>query len=289
MGGNGTADDTSRFQRRMKRKVSNILALEARVLVKREEVQATARRQVREKQDFLSGNFVKTWRTGFNALKTSEEGNRMSDKEIPVRSYSLVDNEIWRMAEIRRWFDSHSSPQPVDGLEALASGYMSSKNEDLPPLLRIQRVPTPKWAVAEDQKALEELQRKHEVAMSLEKLHDKHFSNFEGNLDVQRARTAILASRLKPPKGWGGHHTHVSGFRTPPWKERPPQEAPRYKCPEELRERDIFIQAGGGLENFNAKRQETRRRATAMKTGSGIFGGPQDDKRLCFIRSAYHQ
>lgn len=84
------------------------------------------------------------------------------------------------------------------------------QNEDLPPLLRIQRVPTPKWAVAEDQKALEELQRKHEVAMSLEKLHDKHFSNFEGNLDVQRARTAILASRLKPPNGWGGHHTHVS-------------------------------------------------------------------------------
>lgn len=41
MGGNGTADDTSRFQRRMKRKVSNILALEARVLVKREEVRAS--------------------------------------------------------------------------------------------------------------------------------------------------------------------------------------------------------------------------------------------------------
>lgn len=38
MGGNSTADDTSRFQRRMKRKANNILALEARVLEKREEV-----------------------------------------------------------------------------------------------------------------------------------------------------------------------------------------------------------------------------------------------------------
>lgn len=84
------------------------------------------------------------------------------------------------------------------------------QNDDLPPLLRIQRVPTPTWAVAEDRKALEKLQIKNDVAMSLKKLQDKHFSNFEGNLDVQRARTAVLASRLKPPKGWGVHHTHVS-------------------------------------------------------------------------------
>lgn len=34
----------------------------------------------------------------------------------------------------------------------------------------------------------------------------------------------------------------TQGFRTPPWKERPPQEAPRYKCPQELRDRDFFIQ-----------------------------------------------
>lgn len=30
------------------------------------------------------------------------------------------------MAEIRRWFDSHSSPQAVEGFHPLASGYISS-------------------------------------------------------------------------------------------------------------------------------------------------------------------
>lgn len=30
------------------------------------------------------------------------------------------------MAEIRRWFDSHSSPQAVGGFDPLASGYITS-------------------------------------------------------------------------------------------------------------------------------------------------------------------
>ncbi|CAM9871960.1 unnamed protein product [Ectocarpus sp. 13 AM-2016] len=273
IGGNATKEDTSRFQRRMKCKKNNILSLETRVLEKREQVQKTARRLVKEKQDFLSDNFVRTWRTGFNALKASEKDNRMSDKQLPVRSYSLVDNEVWRMAEIRRWFDSHSSPQAVDGFNPVASGYTisSDKSEALPPLLRIQRVPTPKWAATEDRKVIEESRDKREQAMRLRELQDRHFSDFEGNLDVQRARTAVLASRLKPPKGWGPHHTHVAGFRTPPWKERPPQEAPRYKSPQVFRDRDIFLQAGGGLETYNADRKETRRRAAAMTAGSDIW------------------
>ncbi|CBJ30564.1 hypothetical protein Esi_0200_0005 [Ectocarpus siliculosus] len=231
----------------MRRKKSNILSLEARVLEKREQVQKTARRLAREKQDFLSGNFVRTWRTGFNALKASEQDNRMSDKQLPVRSHSLVDNEVWQMAEIRRWFDSHSSPQAIDGFNPLASGYTmsSDKNGALPPLLRIQRVPTPKWAAAEDRKIIEKSRDKREQAMRFSELQDRHFADFEGNLDVQRARTAVLASRLKPPKGWGPHHTHVAGFRTPPWKERPPQEAPRYKPPQVFRDRDIFLQVTG--------------------------------------------
>eukprot|EP00903_Cladosiphon_okamuranus_P011780 g11073.t1 len=110
----------------MKRKASEILALEARVLEKREEVHATARRQAKLKQDFLSDNFIKTWKTGFKALKDSERANRMSDKQFPVRNYSLQDNEVWRMTEIRRWFDSHSTPQAVEGFDLLASGYSTS-------------------------------------------------------------------------------------------------------------------------------------------------------------------
>ncbi|CAM9289719.1 unnamed protein product [Scytosiphon promiscuus] len=274
MTANATAGDTSEFQRRMKRKADRILALEARVLEKREEVHRTARRQVKEKRAFLSGNFLKTWRAGINALKESERSNRMSDKELPIRSYSLVDKDVWRMSEIRGWFDSRSSPQPVEGFDPLASGYTISTDkgdEALPPLMRTQRIPTPKWAVTEDAKVARESQRKKEETARLNELQDRQFLDFEGNLGVQRARTAVLASRLKPPKGWGSQHTHVTGFRTPPWKERPPQEAPRYQPPQVFRDRDLFIQAGGGLETYSASREQTKRRTAAMRAGCGIF------------------
>ena len=122
--------------------------------------------------------------------------------------------------------------------------YFGGQNEALPALMRTHRVPTPEWAAAEDRKVLKESESKRDIAKSLKPLQDLHFADFEGNLGVQRARTAVLASRLTPPKGWGAGHTHVSGFRSPPWKERPPQEAPRYKCPNLLRERDLFIQVG---------------------------------------------
>ena len=46
------------------------------------QVHATARRKAKEKQDFLNENFVKSWQQGFKALKDSEEGRRMSDKQV---------------------------------------------------------------------------------------------------------------------------------------------------------------------------------------------------------------
>lgn len=76
--------------------------------------------------------------------------------------------------------------------------------------MRIQRVPTPAWAVAEDRQFLAASQTKRDEAASLRELRDRHFADFEGNLSIQRARTGVLASRLKPPKGWGSQHTHVA-------------------------------------------------------------------------------
>eukprot|EP00904_Undaria_pinnatifida_P002069 jgi/Undpi1/11863/HiC_scaffold_4.g01562.m1 len=240
--GNATREDTSRFGRRMKRKAERILSLEASVLEKKEEVDRAARRQVLDKQHFLSGNCLKSWRTGFNFLKASDKRNRPCDQQLPARSYSVVDNEVWQMTEMRRWFDSHSSPQAPEGFNPLTSGYTVAKNGKLPPLMRTQRVPTPAWAVAEDINKMAASHQKRDEAESLRELQDLHFSDFEGNLGIQRARAGVLVSRMKPPKGWGPQHTHVTGFRSPPWKERPPQEASRYKSPETLRDRDLFIQ-----------------------------------------------
>ena len=76
--------------------------------------------------------------------------------------------------------------------------------------MRIQRVPTPAWAVAEDRQILAASQAKREEAASLKDLRDQHFTDFEGNLSIQRARAGVLVSRLKPPKGWGPQHTHVA-------------------------------------------------------------------------------
>lgn len=84
------------------------------------------------------------------------------------------------------------------------------QKDALPPLLRIQRVPTPAWAVAQDQSALAVSQKKLDKIAGLRELQDRHFFDFEGNLQIQRARTAVLASQLDAPKGWGPQHTHVA-------------------------------------------------------------------------------
>lgn len=47
--------------------------------------------------------------------------------QLPARSYSVVDNEVWQMTEMRRWFDSHSSPQAPEGFNPLTSGYTVAK------------------------------------------------------------------------------------------------------------------------------------------------------------------
>lgn len=85
--------------------------------------------------------------------------------------------------------------------------------------MRTQRVPTPAWAVAEDINKMAASHQKRDEAESLRELQDLHFSDFEGNLGIQRARAGVLVSRMKPPKGWGPQHTHVtvSGFRVFVW------------------------------------------------------------------------
>lgn len=49
--------------------------------------------------------------------------------QLPVRSYSLVDSEIWHRDQMKRWFDMYSSPQAPEEVEPLASGYNLSTDK----------------------------------------------------------------------------------------------------------------------------------------------------------------
>lgn len=49
--------------------------------------------------------------------------------QLPVRSYSLVDNEIWHRNEMKRWFDMYSSPQAPEEYDQLACGYNVSTDK----------------------------------------------------------------------------------------------------------------------------------------------------------------
>ncbi|CAM9762187.1 unnamed protein product, partial [Discosporangium mesarthrocarpum] len=65
----------------------------------------------------------------------------------------------------------------------------------------------------------------------------------------------------------------IQGYRLPPWKERPPQEAPSYKSPDILMARDNYMQAslllgGGGLENYHVLQAQIQERRMAMHAGS---------------------
>lgn len=83
------------------------------------------------------------------------------------------------------------------------------QDASLPPLMRTRRIPTPAWAVAADRKSRVTAESKRQIELKLNHLPDLHFTDFEGNVGVQRARSAILTSPLRSPKGWGQHHTHV--------------------------------------------------------------------------------
>ncbi|CAM9869227.1 unnamed protein product [Ascophyllum nodosum] len=151
-------DDTPRFERHMKRKSAYIMKLEARVLERRQEVDRAARRQLQDKQTFLSGNFLGRCRTVFNSVKNADQRNRPSDQQFPVRSYSRVDGEVWQRPEIRRWFDAFSTPMATEAFDPLVSGYTVTadfkSNAVPPPMMRTAQVmPTP--SSAEEQARLQ--------------------------------------------------------------------------------------------------------------------------------------
>lgn len=52
--------------------------------------------------------------------------------------------------------------------------------------------------------------RRRDEATNRNALGSPHFMDMEGNLEVARVRSTLLASRLDAPKGWGQGHTHVA-------------------------------------------------------------------------------
>lgn len=141
---------------------------------------------------------------------------------------------------MRRWFDMYSSPQASDGFDALGCGYMTSspkvgQNRKLRPYMlhrlhifiiqppsqplaaqentlavKSTRRAAPAWTLAEDRKADAAKLKRCDGATDETVQGDPHFMDMEGNLQLARARSAVLASRLEAPKRWGHGHTHVA-------------------------------------------------------------------------------
>lgn len=50
------------------------------------QVDTASRRQMRDKQAFLSGTFLRTWRTGFNFAKSADARHRSSDQQVKLHT-----------------------------------------------------------------------------------------------------------------------------------------------------------------------------------------------------------
>ncbi|CAM9225593.1 unnamed protein product, partial [Discosporangium mesarthrocarpum] len=210
-----TAEDTSTFQKGMQEKQHNILMLERRVLEKREKartVLATTRRKVQEKRALLSRHKMTGWQAGFGCTIGPDAGNRPSDRQFPVRNYSLMDNQVWSSDQVRNWFDAYATPEEGDKLDPVTTGYLTRarKSDSLPPLLQTPQMP--KWALKEDKtQAMAAARRKFESDIDKKKWpKDHHFLDFEGNLNVAQVRNEKILQRFEVPNGWGWGHNHVA-------------------------------------------------------------------------------
>ncbi|CAM9566153.1 unnamed protein product [Choristocarpus tenellus] len=255
--------------RKIHQKQRHILELEGCVLERRNKVRMTSEKQEQQKWAMHSSNKLTGWCNGFNCIKVPDSRDRPSDRQFPVRHYSLFDNEVWSRDQMRQWYDIYSTPQKKENFNSLAVGYVAlPKQNDNYPLPLEKQTSGPQLAKVSNQA---KAKSKQEYDIHWRTLASRPFMDFEGNLKIGQARDAMFALQFSTPKGWGCGHNHVAGLRLPPWKEHPPQEAPTYKSPELLKARDTYLQEGGGLEKYKVVQAQTYQRKVAMQEGSGLF------------------
>lgn len=257
----------ARFMAKLRNSQRKIISMESEVLQKREAVAHTRKLQQAQRDASKCSRKLGTWKQGFNFIAAPEKDLRRSDRTFPVRNYSLMDSAVWYSDEMRMWFDKYAvGDLPPPDADMLGSGYMKLKS--------IERSVEPQRMLSPEDSGRFDSPGKR-LNISHRCLSPRsHWSDAAGLLEENRLHDAKLRASLPPPKPsvWG--HEHVRGVTSPPWKERPPQEAPSYVPVENLWQRESYMKKGGGLETYKGGRAEAIARGASMRRGNGIFSVP---------------
>lgn len=225
-----TADQSKQldFSRTLERKRREIVAQSSRVLETRHSIDKLRERQVEAKDAWMNAQKFHKWKRAFDTVKLPDKSKRPPDKTMPVRAYTLIDNDVWQEEGLRGWFQTYAPEHRPRFDGTLPPGYMQATS--------YLQSAGPRRAAASAQAA-------PAPAAQAALPRDKHWMDFQGNVDMQRTTSTQrlergLAQRpmLAPEQG------HVDGFRRAPWKSRPGEEMPGYIPREELKRREALCQ-----------------------------------------------
>ena len=191
------------FLAKMAQREKNIRLQALEVLDRRRAVEDARNIQEKRRNARKATGKLKGWRQQYAIQKDPEKLLRCPDRSFPVRLYSKMDNDVWKLPELRSWFQMHAVEPKLDTPDPQRRGYLvtASASPTYQNHLTLRTPPTT---------APVSLGRRMDTPCC----HD-----FEGCLKQQKHNAELkLAERhYYPPQAPG----RVSGFRQAPWLDRP--------------------------------------------------------------------
>lgn len=256
--------DHASYQRKVGRLQRNIDAQQSKVLDCRQKITALKKRQDDIRNAKHTSNKLGTWRLLYDIQKRPEKILRAPDQRFPVRLYSRMDDDVWKMAELRGWFQQYSMPSNDGEYDALATRYM---NRDTHPKYVSPHMP-PHLLFDSDQVS-------REIAAgavpNFPRTPSPHYMRDEIQRERQR-NSSVKAHEVRrhyPRLSTG----RIDGAARAPWKDRPAHVEGAYVPPEIVKMRDEYVAAGGGLENYHAMREMVHSQKAMMHSGSAPLPG----------------
>lgn len=103
------------------------------VLEKRKAYKMLHARQVTRRNRQKTLTELNKWGNEFDIHKLPEKALRLPDRTFPVRLYSKMDNDLWKLRELRGWFQPRGdSSHEDDNCPAVNTGYMVTTTPTMP-------------------------------------------------------------------------------------------------------------------------------------------------------------
>ena len=188
------------FLAKMKQREKRIRLQALEVLDKRRAVEEARNLQEKRRNARKTTGKLRGWRQQYAIQKDPEKLLRCPDRSFPVRLYSKMDNDVWKLPELRSWFQMHA----VEPLPDIPDpNYMVPRGATAAPVVRSAHRTPPATA----------------PVFVGKRWPTPGFNDFEGCLKQQKhnAELKLQERQYYPPQVEG----RVPGYRQAPWLDRP--------------------------------------------------------------------